>query len=246
MRIYCIEDRQAPFVGAFVNSVVAHGFEPRLIGPREDESPEFSKFRRVYRHLSINPERFEMMCFRRYFEVARLVSSGERFLIADSDLLINAKAKAIPQLFTGQPEALIGSIGYNAGVPEQDISPHFSFWNPVLVNQFIQYLIDIYESQVSRLEYIYNARQVAGNKRAAISDMTLLHMFVHDTSVPFVDSNQVVGGMLIDHNFSMAESANSVFRKECGFKAFRRDQGSIKFVTADGLTVCQDGRPINC
>lgn len=235
--LYSIEDRQAPFVSAFMNSAVSHGFIPRLIVPTSDESPSFTKFRQVYRHLSINPESFELACFRRYFEIARLAPQGETFIIADSDLLINADASTIPELFTDKTNTLIGSVGCSNKILERDISPHFSFWNLALVNQFIDYLINVYESQASRLQHIYTGRQEAGNKRAAISDMTLLHMFVHDMSVPFINSNQVVDGMLIDHNFSMAECDNSVFRKECGFKAFRRKQGSIRFITTDGKVV---------
>lgn len=240
MRLYSIEDRNASFVATFVQSAANHGFEARIILPNSDVSPAFAKFKQVYRHFSINSERFELACFRRYFEVARLMSENERFIIADSDLLINSAATMIPRMFADQPDVLIGSIGYKSSNPEQDISPHFSFWNPALVHQFIEYLIHIYESHIDRLVNIYNTRKEAGNKRAAISDMTLLHMFVHEMSVPFINSNRVVDGMLIDHNFSMAESADSIFMKEYGFKLFRRDQGDLMFITTDG----QEVRPL--
>ena len=235
--LYSIEDRQAPFVDVFVSSATACGFKPRIIATKDVESPTFSKFRKIYRHFSINPEDFELACFRRYFEIARLVPKSERFIIADSDLLINLNALSIPKLFIEQPEALIGSIGYSDSVPEMDISPHFSFWNRTLVNRFIEYLIYIYESRVDHLVDIFNKRKNAGNKRAAISDMTLLHMFVHDTDVQFINSNQVVEGRLIDHNFSIAETANSIFKKEFGFKAFRRTNEHLSFITTNGETV---------
>jgi hypothetical protein len=237
MRLYCIEDRQAPFIDAFVKSSTAQGFRPEVIGPSAAESPAFAKFRQVYRHLSINPEGFELACFRRYFEVAGLVTDEERFVIADSDLLVNAGPAEIPAEFLDRPEALVGSIGRTGGVPEGDVSPHFSFWTPRLIRQFADYLIHIYESGDDRLERTYRDRQAAGNKRAAISDMTLFRMFTQDESVAFIDSNQVVNGTLIDHNFGMAECANATFRMAYGFKAFRREGQHLSFTTTAGERV---------
>lgn len=237
MRLYCIEDRQAPFIDAFVKSSTIFGFSPEVIGPQSNESPAFARFREIYRHLSINPEGFELACFRRYFEVANMVPEGERFIISDSDLLVNARPADIPGMFMDQANALVGSVGRTGGVPEGDISPHFSFWTPALIRRFVDYLIHMYESQDGRLERTFRERQEAGNKRAAISDMTLLRMFTLDESIAFVDSNQVVDGMLIDHNFCMAECANATFKMGFGFKAFRREQQRLRLTATTGESV---------
>ena len=234
MRLYCIEDRQAPFIDAFVKSSTLHGFAPKVIGPSSNALPAFSKFKQVYRHLSINPEEFELACFRRYFEVATMVTEGERFIIADSDLIINAGPGEIPALFMDHTSALVGSIGRSGDNPEDDISPHFSFWTHKLVWRFVEYLIYVYETQDGRLARTYSARKEAGNKRAAISDMTLCRMFTLDESIEFIDSNQVVDGILIDHNFCMAECANASFKMGFGFKAFHREQKNLRFTTTTG------------
>lgn len=237
MDLYCIEDRQAPFIDAFVKSSKAHGFTPRVIAPNSHESPAFARFRQVYRHLSINPEGFELACFRRYFELANMVLAGERFIIADSDLLVNLALNDVPALFTDQSDGLVGSIGRTGGALESDISPHFSFWTPALIRRFVEYLIHVYECQDTRLECIYRERLDSGNKRAAISDMTLLRMFTQDESITFIDSNQVVDGMLIDHNFCMAECANATFKMGLGFKAFRRERQGLSFITTTGESI---------
>jgi hypothetical protein len=237
MRLYCIEDRQAPFIDAFVKSSTIFGFSPEVIRPKSNESSAFARFRELYRHLSINPEGFELACFRRYFEVAKMVSEGERFIISDSDLLVNARPADIPSMLMDDANALVGSVGRTDGVTEDDISPHFSFWTPALIRRFVDYLIHIYESQDGRLERIFRERQEAGNKRAAISDMTLLRMFTLDDSIQFVDSNQILDDMVVDHNFCMAECANASFKMSFGFKAFRREQERLYVTSATGQRV---------
>ncbi|MEY4505571.1 MAG: hypothetical protein RL297_149 [Pseudomonadota bacterium] len=237
MQLYCVEDRQAPFIDAFVQSSTNYGFSPKVIAPNSSENLAYARFRQVYRHLSINPEAFELACFRRYFEVATMVQEGERFIIADSDLLLNAGPADLPTIFMDQTNVLVGSIGRSSGTLESDISPHFSFWTPTLLRQFVDYLIHAYESQDSRLEHIYRKRQDAGNKRAAISDMTLLHLFMQDESIAFIDSNQVVEGLLIDHNFCMTECANATFKMNFGFKAFHRERQILRFTTTTDESV---------
>jgi hypothetical protein len=163
-----------------------------------------------------------------------MVGGGERFVIADSDLLLNARPEEIPALLIEQGEALVASIGRTNGIPEGDVSPHFSFWTPSLVQRFVDYIIQVYETQASRLELIYRSRCESGNKRAAISDMTLLRMFIQDQSIPFLDSNQVVDGMVIDHNFGMVECKNATFKMSCGFKAFHRNNQRIYITNING------------
>lgn len=237
MRVYSIEDRSAPFIDAYAQSASDGGYDLRLMRPDSNVPTSFSKFHSVYRHFSINPESFELACFRRYFEVLRLTAAGDRFIIADSDLLVTAKASHLPRSLVAFDHGLVGSIGVNHGIPEEDISPHFSFWTHAHLKRFVDYLISTYEQSPDRLKSTFHRRREAGNPLAAISDMTLLHMFVNDTGTPFMDSNRVIDGGYIDHNFSMAETSNERFRMELGFKAFRVDGGRIQFVTSKGDAV---------
>lgn len=234
--LFCIEDRVAPFIEAFVSSASEQGFRPCVSTPATAACADFQKFREVYRHYSSNSEAFELACFRRYFEVARLAPSDGRFVIADSDLLVNAPPDEIPEIYLSSFNLLVGSIGYNAGAPEEDISPHFSFWTRSLLRHFIEFLISAYEHQRDEIKQIYDAR-LAARGSAAISDMTLLHMFVSQNSVPFLNSNRVNGTHFIDHNFSMAECENEIFRKEAGFKAFRRKGSHLELLTHQGRRI---------
>lgn len=240
MRLYCVEDRRAPFVDAFVTSAKERGFTPQVITPNPSPPETYIKFMEVYRHLSINPEEFELACFRRYFEVANMIKGDNRFIIADSDLLFNAGPTDIPSIFIDHANTLVGSIGRANNIVESDISPHFSFWTPALIMRFVDYLIYAYESQLNRLENSFLERQRAGNKRASISDMTLLKMFMEDESVAFIDSNRIEDGTLIDHNFCMAECANATFKMDLGFKSFRRKNNDIHVITTSGESI----RPI--
>jgi hypothetical protein len=207
------------------------------MSPGADESLDFAKFRSLYQHLSINPESFELACFRRYFEVLRHTTSGSRFVIADSDLLINDDARNIPSYIKEFDLGIVGSLGMCKGIVEEDVSPHFSFWSHALLRRFVDYLIATYERDIVRLERTFAMRKAAGNNRAAISDMTLLHMFIQDTGVPFLNSNRVIDGQYVDHNFSMAETENATFRLEVGFKAFRDTPRGIAFLTQEQLLI---------
>jgi hypothetical protein len=236
MRLYSIEDRQAPFVDAYVRSAGANGFDLRLLRPGAERTSAFAKFVSVYQHHSINPVAFELACFRRYFEVLSLTAPGDRFIIADSDLLINLPASRFPRTLAAFDHGLVGSIGVSGGRPEQDISPHFSYWTHTLLKQFVDYLLASYETAPGRLETIFRQRRDQGNPRAAISDMTLLHRFIADTGTAFMNSNCVIDKTYVDHNFSMAETSHERFRMAWGFKAFDADGDGdgIVFSTADG------------
>lgn len=239
-QIWCCEDRSGPFIEVFRRSATAAGYDLRLFAP--DAPPaDFTALADNYRHLSPNTATFELAVFRRYFEVRdRLAALGQtgaqRFIIADSDLLVRAGPHDLPAELTGT-DALAGSIGTTAGVAETDISPHFSIWSYDQLAAFCAFVGGVYARQPDRLVAIHAARIAAGNRRAAISDMTLLHLWVSEQRVPFVDSNRVFGDLYLDHNITMADCANARFARAFGRKALAFANGGVTLRTTGGAKV---------
>lgn len=235
MRIVCFEDRSAPFVAAFRTSATEAGYDLTLAAPPPEDAA-FRHFRSVYRHLSVNPEPFELACFRRYFAARTIVAPDERVIMADSDLIVQAGPRALPAEVMDFGRGMVGSVGVTAGTAETDISPHFSFWTGRLLGDFCDYLVHVYERQFDRLQAIHDAR-ARNAARVAISDMTLLHLWTGDSGTPFLNANRVFGAVHIDHNVSMVDCANARFRSRWGRKALTHTQAGIGLTTSEGVPV---------
>ncbi len=235
MRMLSFEDRSAPFIDVFRRSATDAGYD-LLLGPPPADDAAFDRFRSLYRHRSINPQRFELACFRRYFAAQALTAADERVIMADSDLIVGAGFDRLPRAVRDFDHGLVGSIGLTDGMAETDISPHFSVWTGRLLREFCAFLIDIYRDGQDRLDAIHAARAAVA-ARVAISDMTLLYLWVGDAGIPLLDSNQVSDGIHIDHNISLTQSADRRFRSAFGRKAIRRSRGRLVFLTDDGQEV---------
>jgi hypothetical protein len=235
MSMWCCEDRRAPFVRVFERTATSAGYDLRIIRPAK-EPAGFTQLKRHYRHLSPNPERFELACFRRWFEIAAAVLPGERFVQADSDLVVQTPFQRLPAELR-DADALVASIGVTGDVPEEDINGGFSIWTGRRLREFCDYAVARYERGVDDLADARARGIAAGNPRASISDMTLLHRWVREAGVPFVDSNRVIGGQYVDHNLSMVSCQGSRFRAAFGRKALRFARDGVWLSTVEGLPV---------
>lgn len=235
MKIVCFEDRRAPFIEAFRLSATQSGYDLAL-GPPPADDAAFTHFRSIYHHLSVNLEPFELACFRRYFAARATVGLDERVIMADSDLIVQTAPGELPPAVLDFGGGVVGSVGVTGGLAETDISPHFSFWTGRALAAFCDYLIDVYERSFGRLQAIHEARGRTA-KRVAISDMTLLRLWIEDSGTPFLDANRVFDGVHIDHNVSVTECANARFRSTWGRKALKRTRAGLGFETQDGAPV---------
>lgn len=233
--LYCFENRSAPFVDVFRQTAVRNGFSLVLQAP-DANIADFGRFRDVYQHLSVNPEGFELACFHRYFALRALLPLGERAIMVDSDLFIQCRPDNIPTELTADPNGFVGSIGVAGGLHEEDISPHFSFWTKPLLDDFCDFLVEQYQSKVERLRTIY-AQRCQQTRRASVSDMTLLYLWVQDRKIAFTNSNQVLGGRYIDHNVSSTACANALFTTSLGRKQLLMQPDGIRLRTVNGTSV---------
>jgi hypothetical protein len=242
MRIFCIEDRQLPFVEVFRRSALASGYALTLGPPAAEPCSGFAELARSYVHLSPNSPGFELACFRRFFEVARLAGADERVIISDSDIFIQAGADALPTpvmdlIGDGEGGGIAASIGMLGGAPEYDASPHFSFWTGRRLRQFCDYLIATYAGNVGALQALHARKLASGAPYASISDMTLIRMWSDEAGVPLLNTNTIVGGRYLDHNISTPGASNGSFREALGRKAIRVEADGIYYVDADGSPI---------
>ena len=246
MLLYCAENRRAPFVSVFQSSAKAHDFEVFLTNPAEAPSLAFAKFQTVYRHLSVNSPSFELACFRRYFSALVDLAGKSSFVISDSDILVQAPWRAFPEPMRDQ-QYFVGSVGETLEGPEEDISPHFSMWSPNRLADFINFLIFQYSERFDELQAIFLRRR-AVSARPAISDMTLLSLWVRAQNVPLFNSNQVqLDSSYMDHNISTPLASNAQFLESFGRKKIVLREGTWNFQTMDGdwvrpLTMHLQGR----
>lgn len=235
MRILSFEDRSAPFIDVFRQSAIGHGYD-LLLGPPPAADAAFNRFQSLYRHRSVNPEQFELACFRRYFAAQAITAPNERVIMADSDLIIGCDFRKLPRDVQDFSQGVVGSIGITNGLPETDISPHFSIWTGRLLRQFCDFLIETYRTNQENLDNIHNARALI-SARVAISDMTLLYIWINEQSVPFLNSNYVSEDIHIDHNISLTHSDNEDFKSAFGRKAIRYHNGRLAFMLKTGRTI---------
>ena len=234
MRLYCAENRRAPFVETFQRSGQNHGFEVYLVDPGASPSKGFDRFSSLYKHHSINSAGFELACFKRYFAAQRDMHGHGKFVMADSDIVVQSRWDEMPMTVRDAGDRFVGSVGYSADGPEDDIAPHFSVWNRALLSDFIDFLLEQYLNGADELAQIYQQR-LARNPRASVSDMTLLAMWQRKRQVPFSNSNIVVDGQpIIDHNISTPWTANRKLRNALGRKQLRLGPQGWQFRTDDG------------
>src|SRR5437660_1289719 len=115
MHMWSCDDRTAPFVEVFRRTAVQAGYDVHLIAPQIKAPAAFQKLKDCYRHLSPNPERFELASFRRWYEIAAQVAPSDRFVLADSDLVVFSSWNKLPPIVR-EHEGVIGSIGMTGGV----------------------------------------------------------------------------------------------------------------------------------
>lgn len=241
MQMWSCEDRTAPFVGVFKRSAEAHGYDLKLIEPAAQTPVGFQRLKATYRHLSPNPEMFELASLRRWFEIAARVSPSDRFVLADSDLLIGQDFGALPTEVRDF-EGLVGSIGATHDILEDGINGGFSIWTGRLLRDFCDYMVAGYETGIDKLAALHAAKVAAGKPRASISDMTLLYAWVREAGIPFLNTNRLLRvakgqACYIDHNFFMPEALGARFEMTLGRKAVHWSDSQLRLRTQAGEPV---------
>jgi hypothetical protein len=172
------------------------------------------RFVKSYRHMSVNPESFELFCFQRWmiaYEMMTHLSLDEAILM-DGDVLLWAAMDPIFREFA--------KYGMSWTEPDQ---PGTVF---VARRQTLQELCESilwhYETEAgfARLKQEYEAR-IANNLPAAITDMSTLKYFKADNPGKIGDNGSITLGGRFDHNMSDDDG----YETANGLKAFQWRDG---------------------
>lgn len=195
-----------------------------------DELPDerYQKFRKVYKNLSLNDEVFELRCFERYFYVLEYCKQMklDRIILCDSDLLIYQN---LTQYFDGKMRAFSHTLSEPEGMA---ISPHCSLWSLGDLEQFVNFLIDYYYSDIKYLEDVFTKYKASHNK-GGICDMTLLWLWLNKYHLPYFNTAIMQGG-IVDHAISVPDNGKRneyVVSKLTGCKVVKFKNGMPYFRT---------------
>lgn len=210
--IYIFETRKLDYLDAYIGRAKTLHYNPIVITDDACKGDaRLAEFKKYYQHLSPNPYQFEYNCFARYFAVANVLTNNGPFIASDSDIFITNRKISLsdPSL----QSTFVGSEGFYKGASECQVSPHFSFWDRELINNFVDYLVAAYKRNQDD-QFLVKHYEVQKKRLGytAISDMTLLYLWVHDNKIPFINSNSIHNNWGIDHNISVLNSADARYQ----------------------------------
>ena len=124
--------------------------------------------------MSSNRYEFELICFKRYFILKKIMEEikEENAIMLDSDILtyINFSNCDFTKYYCGL------SINMKQNDYRWSVSPHCSFWSMEAINDFTKYCIDTYSNNIEILNNKYNYHKERSIK-GGICDMTLLYLW---------------------------------------------------------------------
>ncbi len=235
--IYIYENRDLTYLKLYEKKARCLNLNVIIIGPDQlKNNTRYERFLSLYEHYSPNSFQFEISCFARYFAIAAAHQDGTSFILSDSDIYLVNDLRHIRE-DNSLSGVFVGSEGFYEGGSEQQISPHFSIWNKELINNFTDYLLETYErNEKDNFLARYYEEQQEKIGKTAISDMTLLYMWVKEKGVPYLNSNAITSLLGIDHNIASVYSENGIYQSFGDRKAVTLKEEGVYFRISNGTT----------
>jgi hypothetical protein len=201
--IHVFETRPVNYLKPYLEKAKSLGFNVTLTdNPHLEDNQLFKEFLSVYTHHSTNPPEFEIACFARYFAIAPLLTDDKPFLMTDTDVYITKTFKHLQGY--NLHDTFIGSEGFDERGSEGQISPHCTFWNRALMNDFIDFTLDTYRKNKENdfLADYYQSIKKERPAKTGVSDMNLLYLWKTQNGIQYINSNSTKFEYGIDHNLS--------------------------------------------
>ena len=183
--------------------------------------PEYEAFERQYVHMSSATPEFELLCFKRYFYLYVIAKKLglHHFWMIDSDLVLTT------DLSETQKHPLLQNCIAAYSTPYQDehtkaSSPHCSYWTLEGLEQFLQFLGQLYQGNTRQLLNEKYAYHLEHKIPGGICDMTALFLWqkgnsnilnlasAHLNGLPLFDNNINHDGNAHPHEFEMIKRIN--------------------------------------
>jgi len=200
--IHVFETGPVNYLKPYLEKAKSLGFNVTLTdNPHLEDNKLFKEFLSIYKHYSINSPEFEIACFARYFAIASILKDDEPFLMTDTDVYISKAFKNLQGY--NLKDTFVGSEGFDRRGSEGQISPHCTFWNRALINDFIGFTMETYrKNKESDFLANYYQSQIERLTQTGISDMNLLYLWKTQRGITYINSNSTRFEYGIDHNLS--------------------------------------------
>ena len=218
--------------------------------PWDDHGNKYCEtFCQHYRHMSTNTEKFELLCWLRWFQLLQYMrrENVPSVLYLDSDVLLFSKLSDIRDIYAAA--LLEGGLL----VPEQEedtliwcASGHISYWTADLLEEFCDFCVDSFcrEAYLDRYQKKWNWH-LNNKKPGGICDMTTLYLFWKERQKRITNLAKDFKGNVFDlamctgADYLEEEYVMQSGKKEVAFvnqhPAFRRNDGSGSSVRAHAL-----------
>lgn len=188
------------------------------------KSEEYIEFEKIYKHMSTNESRFEILCFKRYFLLREFMVKNniERSMMLDSDVLTFCDYSTLA--FDDNYASL--SMPKSQDDYRWSYSPHCSYWTLEALEDFINYTMHIYREEVHILEEKY-FWHIENKKLGGICDMTLLYLWAKNKE-NILNTSMIINDSVIDHNIQSSENYNKKeykYNKLIKLKRVKFDKG---------------------
>lgn len=175
-------------------------------------------FDKVYKHMTFNEFKREIMAFRRWFIVRDfMVKEGlDRLFLCENDVLLFCNVTEATKGFSGS--ALSSPLEQQKN--EWCSSGHCALWELSDLEALCDLSIRYYTEKISVLEKKWNFHQ-QNNVAGGICDMTLLYFLTQEH--PIENLNALQNNSFFDHNISVSRNAyeNEYAMDFCRIKRIR-------------------------
>lgn len=188
----------------YIGDTPAYATAPGNYLPYDVAPPPYQVFESAYRHMCHNSEAFEKACFKRWFLLQHYANELglKKLWMIDSDVLLLEDLSGLQDYLAENAYSSAVSSPYPLS---SIVSPHMSFWTLEALNDLIDFILNIYQHDIGKLEEIWQDYLRNGHG-GGISDMTLLALWagaerhrIYNTAGAHLDI-----GTFYDHNINMA------------------------------------------
>lgn len=167
---------------------------------------DYQRFGEIYTHASPNHIDYELFCFRRWFVLRELMHRYDYSVafMADSDVMVYDRLTRSADRVRKQGYLAAYNVGTDCDWVNS-ASGHSSFWTREGIDQFCQFLLDLYSHPDFRplLDNI-RAKSYLITAQMGISDMTALYLFMKQQPGRILNLSKSKRSLAFDHNIGTA------------------------------------------
>jgi hypothetical protein len=183
----------------------------------EDYSEGVDHFRSLYKHMSTNPEGFELKCIERWIVLANFVKKENlnKVIYLDSDIMTFCNYEDRESLFEKDYTAMV-CAPHRLGIDKDSkrdwsVTGCVSFWNSDVIEKFKNFILEVYTDKSKLLEK-WNWH-IENKYFGGICDMTIMYLFYFDNNLGSLCKVQK-DNSTFDQNYYVPEN---YFRDEYGY-----------------------------